>query len=76
MSGKPIERKVIGERLRELRLERGLTQVEAAERLGTDQPLISRYERGLPMSLEMLAQLADAYDTTLDYIVRGRRSAA
>ena len=42
----PIEEKVIGRRLTELRKRRGLTQVALAEKLGMTQPLLSRYERG------------------------------
>lgn len=36
----------IGERLARLRKERGLTQVEVAEKLGVAQPVVSDYERG------------------------------
>lgn len=43
----PIDEKAIGARIRQLRLQRGLTQVELAERLGIDQSLISEYERGV-----------------------------
>jgi len=43
----PISEKAIGERLRQLRLRRGLTQVEVAEKLGIDQTLVSDYELGV-----------------------------
>jgi transcriptional regulator with XRE-family HTH domain len=36
----------LGERLARFRRERGLTQVELAERLGVAQPVVSDYERG------------------------------
>lgn len=36
----------IGQRLARLRRERGMTQVEMAERLGVAQPVVSDYERG------------------------------
>lgn len=36
----------VGERLARLRRERGITQVEMAERLGVVQPVVSDYERG------------------------------
>jgi transcriptional regulator with XRE-family HTH domain len=36
----------IGQRLARLRRERGLTQVELADRLGVAQPVVSDYERG------------------------------
>jgi transcriptional regulator with XRE-family HTH domain len=43
----PIDEKAIGARMRQLRLQRGLTQVDLAEQLGIDQSLISEYERGI-----------------------------
>ncbi len=42
----PIDEHTIGNRLRELRKRRGMTQVELAQRLGMDQSVLSRYERG------------------------------
>jgi transcriptional regulator with XRE-family HTH domain len=42
----PVEEKTIGKKLRELRRERGLTQVEVAEKLGIQQALLSAYELG------------------------------
>lgn len=36
----------LGERLARFRRERGLTQVELAQRLGIAQPVVSDYERG------------------------------
>jgi transcriptional regulator with XRE-family HTH domain len=40
------ERESLGQRLARLRRERGLTQVELAQRLGVAQPVVSDYERG------------------------------
>jgi transcriptional regulator with XRE-family HTH domain len=40
------EKESVGQRLARLRRERGLTQVELAEKLGVVQPIISGYERG------------------------------
>ena len=42
----PVDEKAIGNRLREVRKRRGLTQAEIAEQLGVDQTLVSNYERG------------------------------
>lgn len=39
------QKESIGERLSRVRRERGLTQVELAEKLGLAQPIISGYER-------------------------------
>lgn len=40
------ENQLLSSLLRELRLERGLRQVEMAERLGAYQSYVSRYENG------------------------------
>jgi transcriptional regulator with XRE-family HTH domain len=42
----PVDDKIIGERLREIRRRRGFTQGDLAEKLDLNQPLISQYERG------------------------------
>jgi DNA-binding XRE family transcriptional regulator len=42
----PVDEKVIGQRLRGFRKQRGLTQNEVAEKLGTQQALLSAYELG------------------------------
>lgn len=49
-------------RLRELRQEAGLTQAEAAERLGLPQQTISKWERGEHTpSLKQFPAIAEAY---------------
>lgn len=57
-------------RLREARQEAGLTQVEAAARLGVPQTFISRVELGErridPLELE---EFADLYGKPLDYFL-------
>lgn len=61
----------IGARLRELRKARGLSQEAVADRLGTKQTYVSRWERGdVRPTYEYLVRLADIYDTSLDHIVR------
>jgi transcriptional regulator with XRE-family HTH domain len=49
----------IGQRLARLRRERGMTQVELAERLGVAQPVVSDYERGeLRLHGQLIVQLS------------------
>ncbi len=52
--------------------QRGLTQTQAAELLGIDQPKISRLLRGQfrEFSLERLIQLLGALDRQVDIVVR------
>lgn len=57
---------IFGRRLRELRLARGLTQSQVAERCGTMVPVISNLERGVTVpTLSTLIHLAAALDCTL-----------
>ncbi|HEX7151631.1 MAG TPA: helix-turn-helix transcriptional regulator [Thermoanaerobaculia bacterium] len=57
------EGEIFGRRLRELRLERGLTQDALAELVATSKPFISDMERGVKVpSLTMVLRLADALE--------------
>jgi ribosome-binding protein aMBF1 (putative translation factor) len=58
----------------ELREQRGLTQVQLAERSGVDQADISRIERGSAFPNEKtLLRLADALDADLALVARTGR---
>ncbi len=57
-------------RIRDLREDRDLTQMQVAAYLLCDQSLYSKYERGkreLPLALAI--RLADYYQVSLDYLV-------
>jgi transcriptional regulator with XRE-family HTH domain len=57
-------------RLKEIRDQAGLTQVQAAKALGLTQPAYSRYESGARKpSFKLLFKLADFYNVTIDYIL-------
>lgn len=54
---------IFGQRLRELRIARNLTQGELADRCGSNRPFISNLERGVKVpSLTMVLRLAEALD--------------
>ena len=57
-------------KLRQLRKERKLTQVELQMRTGIEQSLLSKFENGdrIP-STETLITLADFYNVSIDYIL-------
>ena len=58
-AGKEDAAETIGQRLARIRRERGLTQVELAERLGVAQPVVSDYERGeLRLHGELIVKLS------------------
>jgi transcriptional regulator with XRE-family HTH domain len=57
------EGEIFGRRLRELRLERNLTQEALAQIVATSKPFISDMERGVKVpSLTMILRLARALD--------------
>ena len=56
--------------LKELRKEKGLSQIAVQMQTGIEQALISKYENGerVPPT-ETLMQLADFYGVSMDYIM-------
>lgn len=57
-------------RLKDLREDHDLTQLQVANYLGMKQPQYSRYERGLrDVPTDVLIQLAHLYRTSTDYIL-------
>jgi transcriptional regulator with XRE-family HTH domain len=64
------EGQLFGERLREVRLARGLTQGELAQRCGTSIAAISHIERGTKVpTLTTLVRLADALECRVTKLV-------
>ena len=64
-SGEPI-----GQRLARLRKQRGYTQVELAEKMGSRQVLISAYETDrIALSAEMAVRLAVALEVSTDELL-------
>lgn len=64
----------IGKFLSELRRERELTQEQLAERLGTSNKTISRWENGNYMPpVEMLMELSEFYNVSINEILSGKR---
>ena len=57
-------------RLKDLREDRDLSQLQIANYLGMKQPQYSRYERGLrDIPTDVLIRLAQFYKTSTDYIL-------
>lgn len=68
----PVDRIVgsIGPRLRELRLQRGLSLQQLAERAGVSAAAIHKIERnGMVPTITTLLKLADAFDRPVGYFV-------
>ena len=67
------------ERLKQLRKEKGLTQVTLAEELGVSKGTVAMWETGKRMpGFDMLARISELFDKRVDYIIgtsEDRRSA-
>jgi transcriptional regulator with XRE-family HTH domain len=60
----------IGDKILNLRKDRGWSQQALAKKVGTSGPIIGRYERGeMTPSVEVAKKLADAFKVTMDYLV-------
>ncbi len=67
----------IGEHIAKLRKERGITQVEMAERLGLSQSIVSKYEVGeLRLHAELILRLAEVFRVSTDEVLGAKSAAA
>lgn len=58
------------ERLKDLRKQAGLTQVNVAERLGVSQPAYASWERGIKKpTQDKLVKIAQILNVSVDYLV-------
>ena len=61
---------MIGKRVRELRVKKGLSQQELGNAIGVTKVSVCGYESGCRIpNLEKLAKLADTLGTTTDYLL-------
>lgn len=64
-----------GERIRQLRINNGLTQEQVAETLNISRSFYSRIETGEKgCSVDLLVQFSNLFRVSLDYIILGRYS--
>lgn len=62
--------KIVGARIRELRVDAEMTQRELAGRIGVHRPVMSRIERGLHQTdLHTIARIAAALDLDLPTVL-------
>lgn len=58
------------ERIKLLRKEKGMTQLQMQMKIGIDQSDYSKIERGIRYpTIDQLKSLAETFDTSIDYIV-------
>ena len=68
-------RKAVGNKLKALRKQKRLTQKELAATLDIGISQLNKYESGRHMPpIKKLIQLSNIFDTTLDYLVKGRQA--
>lgn len=59
----------LGDRIKQLRQQRGWSQAQLSKKLNIHQKQISGYERGIHApSIELLIRMAELFNVSLDYI--------
>lgn len=60
----------VGNRMKECRLSRNMTQMQVAAYLGIAQPMYQRYEKGVyEYNYEQIVKLCDLFDVTADFLL-------
>ncbi|MDA3884889.1 MAG: helix-turn-helix transcriptional regulator [Candidatus Delongbacteria bacterium] len=57
-------------RLKEIREKKGISQRELARRINVDNSSISKYEKGVSMTDEVIKKICKALDTNADYFLK------
>lgn len=73
---RPAQLELVGRKIRQLRRQRKLTQVELAERIGVHQSDLSRMEQGeYKVGLDTLLKILQTFDLSIgDFFEENRRS--
>src|SRR6267378_3675010 len=73
---KPAQLELVGRKIRQLRRQRKLTQVELAERIGVHQSDLSRMEQGeYKVGLDTLLKILQTFDLSIgDFFDEGNRA--
>lgn len=66
-----IDYKIIGQRIKDARKNKGFFQEQLAEMLDVTVPYISRIERGKQINLKRLAQISKVLDVSIEYLISG-----
>ncbi len=67
---KDIDKKIVGQRLKEFRKENKITQVKLAEMLNTVHPVITNYENGKNLiATPFLYTICSKYNISADYLL-------
>lgn len=67
-----VDYTLIGERIKKIRLEKGISQVQMAKDFGISSVFISRIEKGMgKVNLTRLTQFSEYFDVPLNYFLSG-----
>ena len=70
-----FNQKMFGQRIREARMSRGITQEEFAEEIDVSASYYRKLEGGLrTCSLDILVTIAEHLNVSTDYLLTGKRS--
>lgn len=71
-----MERETFGKRIADLRKEKGMTQLELAEKMGVTDKAVSKWERNLSLpDAGSLPRLAEIFQVSVDELMQGRAEA-
>ena len=61
---------MLNERIKELRISRGMSQVEIAEKLGVSKQSVSNWENdNIQPSIDMLIKISHLFSVSTDYLL-------
>ena len=67
--------KEFGEKIKNLRKQKGLTQTELAKKMGTTQSTIYKYEKGLrTIPLNVIEKFANIFETSVDILLNTKEN--
>ena len=66
-----IDYKLIGERIKEARKNKGYTQEKLAEEIDVAVGYICKLENGFPINLKRVSQLSQILDVSMEYLLAG-----
>ena len=67
---------MLADQIAKLRKKAGMSQLQLAEKLNIGASAVGMYEQGRRTpSIEVLIQLANLFEVSLDYLITGRESA-
>lgn len=70
-----FDRKSYGARIRQLRISKGLTQEQLAEKINVSRTYIAKIENGLQTGpIEIAIELAELFDVSLDFLLLGKEN--